>query len=63
MRPLLKTLFYLAIAGVVWLLFWFLPKYSFVSKNPGYCAQLTTHLYYCGTESQLDQLFGQDQSR
>jgi hypothetical protein len=38
-------------------LYWFLPKYSFINKNPGYCVNLTKHLYYCGNEAGLDKLF------
>lgn len=41
----------------IWGLLWFMPKYSYVQKNPGYCANLTEHLYYCGTEADLKQMF------
>jgi hypothetical protein len=53
----LKLFFYLVIIVLVIFLYWFLPKYSFVQKNPGYCANLTTHLYYCGSQTDLQDLF------
>ena len=53
-----KILFYLLIAIVILFLYWFLPKYSFIHKNPGYCVNLTRHLYYCGNQAGLDKLFG-----
>lgn len=53
-----KLFFYLAIAAGIFFLYWFLPKYSFVSKNPGYCVALTKNLYYCGNQAGLDKLFG-----
>ena len=58
MFKFLKILFYALIAAFVLFLYWFLPKYSFVSKNPGYCVNLTKHLYYCGNQAGLDSLFG-----
>ena len=54
----LKIGFYILIALVIVFLYWFLPKYAFVSKNPGYCVNLTSHLYYCGNNAGLDKLFG-----
>ncbi|MBI3231664.1 MAG: hypothetical protein HYZ51_01120 [Candidatus Doudnabacteria bacterium] len=54
----LKIFFYLIIAAVIVFLYWFLPKYSFVNKNPGFCVNLTKHLYYCGNDANLDKLFG-----
>ncbi len=57
MFKFLKYLFYLLIILVVIFLYWFLPKYSFINKNPGYCAQLTKHLYYCGNQAELDKFF------
>lgn len=53
----LKLVFYAAIIALAVFLYWFLPKYSFVQKNPGYCANLTQHLYYCGTQADLQSLF------
>lgn len=52
----LKYLFYalLIIAGLF--LYWFLPKYSFIHKNPGYCTNLTNHIYYCGNLAGLDRI-------
>ncbi len=52
-----KYVIYLLIAALIWGLFWFLPKYSYVQKNPGYCANLTKNLYYCGTQADLKQMF------
>ena len=58
MLKLLKRVFIgiLILAGIF--LYWFLPKYSFVSKNPGYCVNLTAHIYYCGNNAGLDKIFG-----
>lgn len=53
----LKFLFYAIVIALVVFLWWFLPKYSYVHKNPGYCTNLTQHLYYCGTNAGLDKLF------
>lgn len=53
----LKYFFYALVIALVVFLYWFLPKYSFVQKNPGYCANLTTHLYYCGSQTDLQTLF------
>ncbi len=52
-----KYVFYVFIGLVIWGLFWFLPKYSYVQKNPGYCVNLTQHLYYCGTQADLKEMF------
>lgn len=57
MLKIAKYALYLGIAAIIWGLFWFLPKYSYVQKNPGYCANLTTHLYYCGTQADLKAMF------
>lgn len=43
--------------AVIAFLYWFLPKYSVVNKNPGYCVNLTKHLYYCGNQAALDTFF------
>ncbi len=59
MLHLIKYLFYAAIAAIIVFLFWFMPKYSYVQKNPGYCVNLSKHLYYCGTESDLNAVFNQ----
>ncbi len=52
-----KYVFYVLIILIVAFLYWFLPKYSFINKNPGYCVNLSKHLYYCGNEAGLDKLF------
>jgi len=57
MFKLLKLLFYALIIALIAFLYWFLPKYSFVQKNPGYCVNLTQHLYYCGSGADLQKLF------
>ena len=57
MFKLFKILFYALLILALWFLYWFLPKYSFISKNPGFCAKLTNHLYYCGNNSNIDKLF------
>ncbi len=58
MLKFLKLILYLAIGGAVLFLYWFLPKYSFINKNPGYCVALTKNLYYCGNNAALDTFFG-----
>jgi len=58
MLKLFKIAFYIIVILIVLFLYWFLPKYSYVSKNPGYCVNLTSHLYYCGNQAGLDQFFG-----
>lgn len=57
MFKIVKYLVYLAVILVVIGLIWFLPKYSYVQKNPGYCVNLTKHLYYCGTQTDLKEMF------
>lgn len=57
MFKIIKYILYTLVAAAVVFLYWFLPKYSFVHKNPGYCVNLTEHLYYCGNEAGLDKLF------
>jgi len=57
MLKILKLIGYLVVVAIIIFLYWFLPKYSFVQKNPGYCANLTTHLYYCGSQTDLQSLF------
>ncbi len=57
MLKIAKYLVYVGIGLLIWGLFWFLPKYSYVQKNPGYCTNLTKHLYYCGTKADLKQMF------
>jgi hypothetical protein len=52
-----KYILYALVVILIVFLYWFIPKYSFVKKNPGFCTKLTTHLYYCGSGAQLDQLF------
>ncbi len=53
-----KYVFYAVVVGVVVFLVWFLPKYSYVQKNPGYCVALTQNLYYCGTDSNIADVYG-----
>ncbi len=52
-----KLLLYAVIILAVIFLYWFLPKYSFVKKNPGFCTNLTNNIYYCGTKADLNSLF------
>lgn len=53
----IKHLIYLAIViGVVGYL-WFLPKLNYIRKNPGYCAELTKNLYWCGNAAEVDKFF------
>lgn len=54
----LKTIFYVLLALLAIFLYWFLPKYSFIHKNPGFCVNLTSHIYYCGNSAGLDKFFG-----
>lgn len=57
MLRLAKYALYVLIAVAIYGLFWFMPKYSYVQKNPGYCTNLTQHLYYCGTQADLKSTF------
>lgn len=57
MLHLAKYLFYTLLIIAVGFGIWFLPKYSYVKDNPGYCVALTNNLYYCGDESNLDTVF------
>ncbi len=57
MLKIAKYLVYIGIAALIWGLFWFMPKYSYVQKNPGYCVNLTEHLYYCGTDADVKEMF------
>ena len=59
MKRLLKFCLYLLLASIIIFLYWFLPKYSFIAKNPGFCVPLTKNIYYCGSQAALDKLFGQ----
>jgi predicted membrane chloride channel (bestrophin family) len=54
---LIKLLLYLIVIVVIFFLYWFLPKYSYISKNPGYCVNLTKNIYYCGNNAGLDKFF------
>ncbi len=54
---LIKHGFYIFLVVLVIFLFWFLPKYSYVKENPGYCVNLTNNLYWCGDENNLQELF------
>lgn len=58
MLKLLKWILYALVALAAVFLYWFLPKYSYIHKNPGYCVNLTGHLYYCGNSASLDKVFG-----
>jgi len=53
-----KRTFIILFILVAAFLYWFLPKYSFVQKNPGYCTNLTSHIYYCGSQAGLSKFFG-----
>ena len=56
MLRLLKWLFYGVLILIGLFLYWFLPKYSFVHKNPGFCTNLTSNIYYCGNQAGLDKI-------
>lgn len=58
----IKYLFYLFILLFLLFLYWFLPKYSYIAKNPGYCVALTKNLYFCGNNAGLDNLFGEQKN-
>lgn len=62
MLHIAKYVFYLVVIGAVVFLIWFLPKYSYVQKNPGYCVALTDNLYYCGNESNIQEVFNTGQN-
>ncbi len=57
MLKIAKYVVYLSIAVLIIGLFWFMPKYSYVQKNPGYCVNLTEHLYYCGSKANVKEMF------
>ncbi len=57
MLKIAKYVVYVGIAALVIGLFWFMPKYSYVQKNPGYCVNLTEHLYYCGSKANVKEMF------
>jgi len=57
MFRILKLVLIILIAGGIAFLYWFLPKYSFVQKNPSFCTNLTAHLYYCGNGTDVKKLF------
>ena len=57
MFKIAKLVFYVAIVAAIAFLYWFLPKYSYVHKNPGYCVNLTKNLYYCGTQAEMEKTF------
>jgi len=54
MFKFLKMVLYAVIAAIIIFLYWFLPKYAFINKNPGFCVNLTSHIYYCGNQKMLD---------
>jgi hypothetical protein len=56
LRTAKHILYFLIVVGIVFL-YWFLPKYSYIHKNPSFCTSLTKHLYYCGSNAGLDKLF------
>jgi hypothetical protein len=57
MFHILKLLFYAAIIGVIVFVVWFLPKYDFIKKNPGFCTEIGKNFYYCGSAADLKNLF------
>ena len=57
MFKIAKYLMYVGIAALIWGLFWFMPKYSYVQDNPGYCVNLTKNLYYCGSQADVKEMF------
>lgn len=57
MLHILKYTLYAALILIALFLFWFLPKYNFVHKNPGYCVNLTKQIYYCGTDANLESFY------
>jgi hypothetical protein len=59
MFRIIKYLGYAAIVGLIVFMYWFLPKYSFIQKNPGYCVPLSEHFYYCGTDANMQGMFNE----
>lgn len=57
MIKLIKYGFYALVIIAAGFLYWFLPKYNFVHNNPQYCVNLSPHIYYCGTASNLEQVY------
>lgn len=48
-----KITFWVAFVVIALFLYWFLPKYSFVHKNPGYCVNVAGGFYFCGSASNI----------
>lgn len=57
MFHLLKLLVYAGLIAIVIFIVWFVPKYSFIAKNPGFCTELFNHVYYCGNKADIQSLF------
>jgi hypothetical protein len=53
----IKTVFVILIIATVAFLYWFLPKYNFIKKNPSFCVALSNNVYYCGGTAQMQKLF------
>gem|GEM_PF-3880659 len=53
----LKYAFYIVFLGLAAFLYWFFPKYDYIHKNPQYCVNLSTHIFYCGTDSHLESFY------
>ena len=62
MRPfkLFKHLVFILLIALAVFAYWFVPKYSFVKNNPGYCTHLTAQIYYCGIDANLESMFKTD---
>lgn len=54
---LIKIFFWLLFLAVFLFLFWFMPKYAYIRRNPGFCVQLVSRLYFCGEQSGMNDLF------
>lgn len=53
----IKHLIYLVIVIVIVGYLWFLPKLNYIKENPGYCAKLTQHVYWCGETAEVSKFF------
>lgn len=53
MFSLIKFVFLIAILVVAGGYYWLMPKIKYIQDNPGFCVNITTQLYYCGSEANL----------
>ncbi|MEK7652112.1 MAG: hypothetical protein AAB351_02850 [Patescibacteria group bacterium] len=57
MLSIIKFVLYGLFFAAAVFLYWFLPKYNYIHKNPQYCVNLTERIFYCGTDSRLESFY------